>query len=78
MYATKQLFDGQRASVARNVVVKKKGELWAGIIETIFDDLPEIYTPGDGNQDKYDFAPVKTEADIEGVPDGSWFWPPRV
>lgn len=78
MYATKQTFDGQRASVSRSVVVKKAGDMWAGVIESIVDDQPEIYTLNDGDQQTYKFATVKTEADIEEVPDDSWFWPPRV
>lgn len=78
VYATNQSFDGQRASVGRNVVVRRGNVLWAGIIDGIVEDEPEILTLNDGDTRRYRFASVHTDADIGRAPDCSWFWPPRV
>jgi len=90
-YASHQTFDGQRATVGRVVIVMMTGgAVTAGIIACINgEDRPLIRTlepfpsndgtggatPGWG---PFEFFPSKSEADLDGMPDLTWTWPPRV
>ncbi len=91
-FATAEKFGGQRASVARNVCVKRRGDIMMGVVVAISLDgqRPIIRMLSDHSPDgRHDsafgftdvdlpFADVRAEQDIETAPEPSWFWPPRV
>lgn len=91
-FATTVQYGGQRVSVSRNVCVKYKGEIRAGLVVAISEDgeRPIIRMLSDESPDgRHDsafgfrdgelaFEDIKTEEDIRHRCDGCWFWPPRV
>jgi hypothetical protein len=82
-YATKQTFDGQRASLTRRVIVKPSesvivvGDIFGIDVER---DEPDIAVFGSDHdfRGKLRFHSTKTEADLDAMPSGTWTWPPRV
>lgn len=89
MYATKQAFGGQRASVGRDVTVKDHGVLHAAKIVGVneYDDLPILRifarvgcedSGANHHREEISFAEVRSEADIAEAPATCWFWPPRI
>lgn len=82
-YATTQPFAGQRASVARAVLVcLTSGEfIMPGTIVAIDVEKDEpVIQAGDGSsyRGRLEFFDAKTVEDLERMPRGSWCWPPRV
>jgi len=89
-YATDKTFAGQRASIARNVVVKWDDEICAGIIVgvnlrdepiiRIFGRSGSAAEDGAANRGGFEltFHEVKSADEIEKAPARCWFWPPRV
>lgn len=82
MYASKEKYDGQRASVGRVVVARENPEenVEAAVIARIDDGdaitITSMFTGVDmaGMQ----FVATKTEEDVDNLPPGSWTWPVRV
>lgn len=83
MYASKEKFDGQRASVGRVVVINTGSPrgVQAGLIQAIdANGKPEIAvwdTTGQGGAGS-NFVATKTEEDVNNLPPCSWTWPVRV
>lgn len=86
MYATKEVFAGQRASVGRDVVVgTERGPVWGKIAfvddrRGIFLFVPPIGANANamGSMCGYEFKECKTEADVEALKPMEWTWPVRV
>jgi hypothetical protein len=82
MYASKEPFGGQRASVGR-VVVMRDGlddDVEAGVITRIPTTGRMVITSSysGGDYDGLSFVETKTEADVDKLPPGAWTWPVRV
>lgn len=87
MYASKEVFAGQRASMGRDVVVGKVG---GGIASGKIVDVDKnwglfifVFPIGkdakvDGAQCGYVFKECKTEADVNALAPLEWAWPVRV
>ncbi len=86
MYATKESFAGQRASVGRDVVVGSRlGPMWGKIAHIderrgIFLFVPPlgIETRVEGAAHGYTFKECRTEQDVEALGPFEWTWPVRV
>ncbi len=82
MYATKEKFAGQRASLTRAVVIKVDGALFAATTVAIDDDRPTFalvpHLPNGRAILALAFFDAKTEDDLERMPNNVWSWPPRV
>ena len=83
MYATKQSFGGQRASLGRAVIFKSDGVPFAGTIAAIDTDAdhPNIVPIGSLNGRTVRalrFHETRSEADLDAMPTDCWTWPPRL
>lgn len=86
MYATKDSFAGQRASVGRDVIVgHEHGPMWGKIAHIDKDHGLFLFVPPIGHgmvplgaMCGYDFKECRTEADVEALKPLEWTWPVRV
>ena len=79
-YATNAVYGGQRLSVGRTVIMRVGPAIVAGLVQEIArNGDPTVYTPGaTAPQGLLGFYDAKSEADLSGMPDLHWTWPPRV
>jgi hypothetical protein len=86
MYASKEQFAGQRASIGRDVVVgTDRGPRWGKIVEVDPQRGACLFVPPIGLSAKvegatfgYEFKETKTEQDVEALGQFEWTWPVRV
>lgn len=87
MYASKEVFAGQRASIGRDVVVgHESGPRWGKIARIndmdakIFLFVPPMGRNAivEGAQSGYTFKECKTEDDVTALAPLEWTWPVRV
>lgn len=86
MYASKEKFAGQRASIGRDVVVgTAKGPRWGKIVDV--DELRGValFVPPiglgahiEGAAFGYEFKETFNEADVNALAPLEWTWPVRV
>jgi hypothetical protein len=81
MYATKQYFGTQRASMGRPVICKPLGSIVVGTIFMIDEqrDRPVIMVFGAKDPERdLAFHATRVEEDLDKMPPGSWTWPPHL
>lgn len=81
-YATKTLFDGQKLSIGRVVLVRRLGGSVepAIVCDVVPGDCAQAHSPRDGRAFTLsaDTFSRRTAADVMDLPCGAWSWPPKV